>query len=186
MTWRSATTWTCVPTRWQVTCLACLAVGLLLVALILVCPIGNVRAGGANFCVSPAGSNSNPGTLTQPWKTIGKAMATLTPGQAAFVRAGTYQEARSGSCGSNYNRLIWSRSGQADAPINILGYPGEGRQVVVQTAIKLAGSYLRLKNMIVAKNSGYSSSDYACTGRPNIDVYGSNNLLNGLEIKNWR
>lgn len=40
------------------------------------------------------GNDSNPGTAQLPWATIGKALKTLTAGQAAYVHTGTYQESR--------------------------------------------------------------------------------------------
>jgi hypothetical protein len=50
------------------------------------------------------GSDTNPGKLSQPWKTIQKAVDTVNPGDSIFVKAGTYNEAvkiqRSGT-GSN-------------------------------------------------------------------------------------
>ena len=39
--------------------------------------------GGDVFYVSPLGSDSNPGTLARPWRTIERAMASLQPGQTA-------------------------------------------------------------------------------------------------------
>jgi hypothetical protein len=37
-------------------------------------------------------NNNNPGTQTQPWCSITKAMQTLTAGQRAYIREGTYNE----------------------------------------------------------------------------------------------
>src|SRR5215212_3506995 len=44
---------------------------------------------GRTLYVSRAGSDSNPGTLERPWRTIQKAVTRLKPGQTALVRAGT-------------------------------------------------------------------------------------------------
>ncbi|MCI0563894.1 MAG: DUF1565 domain-containing protein [Nitrososphaera sp.] len=50
------------------------------------------------------GSDSNPGTQSQPWKTIGKAANAMGAGDTAIVLAGTYNEkvstVRSGSSGN--------------------------------------------------------------------------------------
>jgi hypothetical protein len=134
--------------------------------------------------VSPSGSDSNPGTLDRPWRTIGKAMATLTAGATAYLRAGVYSEALSGSCGLGYNKLIWTASGTAAAPITISGYPGEEKQVVVKSAVRLAGDYLRLQNLVVDKNAAYSSFDNVCNGAPNAQLYGQNDTLSGVEVRN--
>lgn len=43
-----------------------------------------------NYYVSPLGSDSNPGTFAQPFKTIGKGLSVLSNGETLLVRAGTY------------------------------------------------------------------------------------------------
>jgi len=134
--------------------------------------------------VSPSGSDSSPGTLEQPWRTIGKAMATLQAGQTAYVRAGTYREQVSGSCALAYNKLIWTLSGTASAPVTIAGYPGEEQRVVVNTAVRLAGNYQRLVNLVVDSNSSYSSFDHTCTGAPNVQLYGDYDTVSGVQVRN--
>ncbi|MFO0754189.1 MAG: right-handed parallel beta-helix repeat-containing protein [Thermodesulfovibrionales bacterium] len=74
-----------------------------------------VLAGAAEYYVAPSGSDSNPGTLSQPWKTVKKAAGTLRAGDTAYFRAGTYQE---------YN-VTFSNSGSSGSPITLKGYPGE-------------------------------------------------------------
>jgi Right handed beta helix region/Protein of unknown function (DUF1565) len=64
--------------------------------------------------VSPSGSDSNPGTLTSPWKTIQKSLNTLRAGETALVRTGTYAES-----------IVMQRAGSALAPITVKNYPGE-------------------------------------------------------------
>ena len=49
-------------------------------------------ATGSTYYVSTSGSNSNPGTLAQPWKTIQKAANTVTQGDTVYIRGGTYNE----------------------------------------------------------------------------------------------
>ena len=69
----------------------------------------------AEYYVSTYGSDSNPGTLSQPWKTVKKATSTLRAGDTAYFRGGTYQE---------YN-ITFSNSGSTGNPITLKGYPGE-------------------------------------------------------------
>ncbi len=45
-----------------------------------------------NYYVSPTGSDSNPGTINQPWKTIQHAANSVSAGDTVFVRAGNYNE----------------------------------------------------------------------------------------------
>ncbi len=49
-------------------------------------PSGNV------YYVSKSGSDSNPGTLAQPWLTIQKAANTMAAGDTVYIKRGTYNE----------------------------------------------------------------------------------------------
>ncbi len=66
-------------------------------------------------------SDSNPGTITRPWCTIGKANQMLRAGDIAYIRAGTYTENYQG-----YNVCIHpENSGVEGAPITYKNYNGE-------------------------------------------------------------
>jgi hypothetical protein len=65
--------------------------------------------------------DAGPGSSTQPWRTIGRAMGVLQPGQTGCVRTGTYAEAN----------LRFARSGTAAAPIALRA---EGAVTVWPTA----------------------------------------------------
>ncbi|MDR9854331.1 right-handed parallel beta-helix repeat-containing protein [Paenibacillus sp. VCA1] len=58
-------------------------------------------AEGAEYYVSPSGSDSNAGTLASPWKTLQHAADVATPGSKVYVRGGVYNQklkiTRSGS-----------------------------------------------------------------------------------------
>lgn len=69
---------------------------------------------GGEFYVTPKGSDSNPGTLAQPWKTIQHAAETLQPGDTVFVRRGIYREL-----------VTINVSGLAGAPVTFANYAGE-------------------------------------------------------------
>lgn len=66
--------------------------------------------------VSPTGSDSNPGTLAYPKRTLGAALAAITPGQTIRVRAGTYRE-----------RVVMSGKGGVSSAVRtrIMGYGTE-------------------------------------------------------------
>lgn len=63
----------------------------------------------ANYFVSPSGNDSDPGTQTQPWRTIGKAATTLVAGDTVYVQTGTYNETvtpvNSGTSGNIINYI---------------------------------------------------------------------------------
>lgn len=88
----------------------------------------------ATYYVSPSGADAGPGTVTEPWRTIGKAATTLAPGDTVLIRAGTYAE-----------QVQVAVSGMAGAEVTFAAYPGEspvldGTGVVVSTG-DLAGLF---------------------------------------------
>ena len=60
------------------------------VVLMLLLSAGPAKA--ADYYVATSGSNSNPGTLAQPFLTIQKAADMVTAGGNVYVRGGTYRE----------------------------------------------------------------------------------------------
>ena len=77
-----------------------------------------------NRYVSTSGADTASGTtVATAWRTIGKAMRTLTAGQTACVRAGTY----------NASQLHPATSGTASAPIGVRGYPGDPKPLIRAT-----------------------------------------------------
>ena len=87
-------------------------------------PVEPPQPTGTTFYVDAASlggacSDSNPGTISRPWCTIGKAMATLTAGQMAFVRGGTYRE----------GNFTPANSGTPGNYIIFRAYPGESPKI---------------------------------------------------------
>jgi parallel beta-helix repeat protein len=80
--------------------------------LIILLTVTNVYA--ADYYVSKSGSDSNPGTEAQPWKTIQKAANTLTAGDTVYIKAGTYKE-----------RVIVQNSGTAGNYITYTAYSND-------------------------------------------------------------
>jgi parallel beta-helix repeat protein len=70
---------------------------------------------GQAYYVSTEGHDNNPGTFTQPWRTIQKAANTLQAGEKVYVRGGLYHE-----------RVTFRVSGSASGGyITFQNYPGE-------------------------------------------------------------
>ena len=63
---------------------------------------GAVESSAATFYVSTAGNNSNAGSASQPWRTIGFADTRVSPGDTVIIRGGTYSE-----------KVVLSKSGTA-------------------------------------------------------------------------
>ncbi len=115
----------------------------LVFATTIVVPVGvpiAAAAGGAYY-VSTGGSDTNPGTLSQPFKTIQKAAGTAAAGDTVYVRAGTYAE-----------RVTFSKSGTAAAPIVIRGYDTE--RPVVTLGFVVSGSYVTAQQFDVTPGNG--------------------------------
>jgi parallel beta-helix repeat protein len=80
--------------------------------------IGSITAEAATYYVATTGSDSNPGTLSQPFSSILKGVSVLRPGDTTFIRAGTYAES-----------IPWSfnfPSGTSwSSAVTLAAYPGE-------------------------------------------------------------
>ena len=70
-------------------------------------------AAGNVYYVAPHGDDANPGTEGLPWRTVGKAAATLAAGDTVLIGAGTYAE-----------MLVPAHSGSSGAPITFASRPG--------------------------------------------------------------
>ncbi len=80
----------------------------------LVFIFSTLNLAAATYYVSPAGSDSNPGNQSAPWRTIQKAANTLIAGDMVYIMAGTYNE-----------RVTPQNSGNANNWITYAAYPGD-------------------------------------------------------------
>src|SRR6266571_5195282 len=98
--------------RFPVTTLMVLAVAVVLVRIFP----SAMASSGHVYYVATNGSDSNPGTIDQPWATLTNALGDLQPGDTLYVRGGTYQE-----------RVLPGplAKGTESAPIIVQAYPGE-------------------------------------------------------------
>ena len=85
----------------------------LLVAILAVTSISTASFAGTYY-VATDGSDTNPGTLNSPFKTIQTGIDVLEEGDTCYVRGGTYNEG-----------LVLKQSGTSSAPITIKNYNGE-------------------------------------------------------------
>ena len=72
-----------------------------------------------DLVASPLGSNSNAGTLTNPWATVDKLANGLKAGQTGCLRGGVYQR-----------DVTINRGGTTSAPTTITSFPGERATVI--------------------------------------------------------
>lgn len=74
-----------------------------------------VAAHATTYYVSTSGSNSNPGTSSQPWRTVSYATSKMVAGDTTYVRGGTYNEVT----------IRFGKSGTQSAPIKLLNVSGQ-------------------------------------------------------------
>lgn len=108
-------------------------------------------ARGSIYYVAATGSDANPGSESQPWRTIQKAADTLLAGDTVYIKAGTYRE-----------RVTPQNSGSAGHFITYAAYPGDtvtidGASVILPEWAGLfdmvARNYIRVSGLRVI-NSG--------------------------------
>lgn len=87
-----------------------------------VCFVISSSASASNhYYVSPTGSDSNPGTEGQPFKSIMKAQSSASSGDTVYIRGGVYDDFDIATTDSNYNYVHdMTKSG-----ITYEAYPGE-------------------------------------------------------------
>ncbi len=125
---------------------------------LLICAGAHLRA--AEFFVAPAGRDSDPGTLEQPFATIQRAQEAVAPGDTVFLRGGTYhlQEAQIAQRKGIYAYITsLDKSGTPEKPITYRAYRDEkpvfdcslvAPELRVD-AFHIAGSWLRLQGLEV-------------------------------------
>ncbi|HZY26210.1 MAG TPA: SwmB domain-containing protein, partial [Bacteroidales bacterium] len=92
---------------------------------------------GATYYIAPNGSDSNPGTLTQPFFTLNKAWTVVAAGDIIYMRGGTY----------NYGTVMNSLSGKSGTSgntIKVWAYPGE-YPVIDYAGVNLTGQKIALR-----------------------------------------
>ena len=118
----------------------------------------------ANYYVSTTGSDQNPGSITQPWKTIQKAANSMLAGDTVYIRGGVYNERVS----------LYYRSNTSGPYITFTNYPGEevildGTGIDIQYGEGLFNidntDYIRVSGLKVQHSNGAG-----------IYVYYSNNI----------
>jgi len=102
-----------------------------------------VARAATTYYVATTGSNSNPGTLDQPFATITHAVTKVAPGDTINVRGGVYYLSSGAWIGVN---------GTANARIVIQSHPGEraildgSRMPADNDCLAIGGQYIDIKN----------------------------------------
>jgi hypothetical protein len=110
--------------------------------------------------VSQSGSDSGPGTLARPWKTIQSGIDRLGPGGTLVVRGGVYTE-----------NVSITRSGTAGRPLTLRSFARE--RVVLRPAVSSPSYPLKLKNAAYVRVQGLVIEGASTTNTVNLYVMGS-------------
>jgi len=107
-------------------------------------------AGGRTYYVSPDGSDSDPGTLDKPFKTLARASRNLSPGDIVYALDGVYRE------GDLFQRL----TGAEDRPI-VFAAAG-GHRPILDSSVEIPAGSGAWKL--------YSGQVYYTTLNPDLEV----------------
>jgi hypothetical protein len=146
---------------------------ILLLAFVVVgiLPYSKVYAAtGSTYYISTSGNDTNPGTLSSPWKTIGKASSMVAAGDTVFIRGGVYNETVKFSNSGTASSPIWIKAYSGENPIidGNLTFPGYGSYL-----LDIRGSYINVSGIEV-RNSGYGG----------IFVAGNYDLIDNVFVHN--
>ena len=140
------------------------------------------------YYVSLSGSDQNPGTLSQPWRTIQKAANSMAPGGIVYIRGGTYNERVS----------VVNRSNTTGYYTTFVNYPGEnvilyGAGIAIQYGYGLfhieKSNYIRVSGLNIQYSNGagiyvgYSNNiridnnHTYDTVKSGVGIWASNNVL---------
>lgn len=133
-------------------------------------------APGRHLYVAPDGADTNPGTRSAPFQTIGRADAAAAPGDTIHVAAGTYAVAAPGAHSAG---IQTRRSGTQAARIKFIASPRWGARIVVSgtgIAWRSRGDYVDIEGF-----------DISGSGRHGILADGAhltirNNLVHDLTV----
>jgi hypothetical protein len=136
-------------------------VGGLLGAVFLLAP---ARAQATEYFVAPTGSDTNPGTMAQPFATIQKGHDVAVAGDTVWLRAGTYKNTR---------QIKLSRSGTSDSMrIKFWAYQNENpildcssyastNKAADVPCIAVTGNWLHLRGLEIANGPVGASGDHS-------------------------
>ena len=121
----------------------------------------------STWYVAPGGSNGNPGSLSQPFRTIQHAANLAQPGDTVLVRAGVYRE-----------QVRPANSGTTSAPITFAPYNNE--QVTISGA-NVVGSWSRHSGAVYKASQswdlGFGNNQVFVDGKMMIEARWPNTTL---------
>lgn len=149
--------------------------------------VSGTHSEACTYYLSPTGSDSNSGAIQAPWRHLQKAFETLTAGQVACLRTGTYEPA--GTYNTPTYRHTFLRTGEPSNPVIIRNFPGETAIVLGEVVVR--GNYLKLLGtppsgrLIFQGPLGPDASGIRGKGASQVWLDGCHNIvLDHIEIRN--
>jgi hypothetical protein len=145
---------------------------------------------GKDYYVATNGSDSNPGTLTQPFATWQKGITTAGPGDIVWIRGGVYNASQIISGNYAYALRLSNKDGSAKDTIKIFAYQNEKpildcsgfKHSNTRFGIWVSGcDYLHFKGLAVINLTEYSASFY---GVPWETINSTNILYENCSVSN--
>ena len=123
---------------------------------------GRLPPPGSRRYVSPSGSDSGPGNLRRPWRTVQHGLDRLKKGQALLIHGGTYHE-----------NVVLTHGGTAKRPMIVRDYPNERPVLLPGTTdennmplqVGTGAAYVRFSGLVFEGATGPSTT--------NVYVWGS-------------
>ena len=112
----------------------------------------------ATWYLSPTGSDSDPGTYEEPFKTLDKLWTVIGEGDTAYLRGGTYE--------FNDQQVLTGADGTSSDTIKVFAYPGETPVLTSSSGYSHPGAVNSAKPLILMTADytwwkGITIADYA-------------------------
>jgi len=129
-----------------------------------------------NYYVAKTGNNTNQGTLSSPWLTIGKAAATMVAGDTVNIRAGTYNEhiAPANSGNSTLGNITYQEYTGETVIVDGTGTVGWDWDGVFSLVGK---SYISIKNISIINSRGFG---VFASGSHHLTIDGNSTYNTGM------
>jgi hypothetical protein len=136
-------------------------------------------APGTTYYVATTGLDSNPGTLTHPFRTINHGISVLKPGNTLLIRGGTYAQSLLNNVP---NGTSWR------APVTVASYPGEAVTLRPRSGpyvIELYGNFhYIIFSGLVLDGTYISDSAYYLDNAGSTSATANHIRLQNSEVKN--
>jgi hypothetical protein len=146
------------------TLLAALGTATVIVAAVVV---DSPAATACDRVAAPTGSDSAAGSAAAPYRTAGKLVESLQPGQTGCLRAGAYEQ-----------NVAIERGGIAGSPITLSSYPGERATLRGRLRVKDSANFVTIEDLDL---DGRHPGDTL----PSPSVYGDDVVFRNNDVTNY-